>query len=235
MRLGLAVVLSIALLGCEAGKQDKLELKTEKDKLSYSIGYSFGMNINQTLQVQSIEADPNIIAQGVRFALIGGDTLMTEAEMNASIVAFQTRRRTNAKQQAEESKKTGEESKKTGEAFLVENKNKEGVVTLPSGLQYKILKAGTGKTPMATSKVTVHYRGTFIDGSEFDSSYKRGQPASFPVNDVISGWTEALQLMKVGAKWQLFIPSGLAYGERGRPGIPPNSVLIFEVELLEIG
>lgn len=228
MRLGVAVVLSVALLGCEVAKQDKLELKTEKDKLSYSIGYSFGTNINQTLQAQSIEADPEMIVQGVRFALIGGDTLMTEAEMNASIVAFQTRRRTSVKQQAEE-------SKQTGEAFLVENKNREGVVTLPSGLQYKILKAGTGKMPTATSKVTVHYRGTFIDGSEFDSSYKRGQPASFPVNGVISGWTEALQMMKVGAKWQLFIPSDLAYGERGRPGIPPNSVLIFEVELLEIG
>jgi FKBP-type peptidyl-prolyl cis-trans isomerase FklB len=132
-------------------------------------------------------------------------------------------------------KAQGEKNKKEGEAFLAENKKKEGVKTLPSGLQYKVIKEGTGKSPKATDKVSTHYRGTLIDGTEFDSSYKRGQPATFPVNGVIPGWTEALQLMKVGSKWQLFIPSKLAYGERGAPPvIGPYSVLIFTVELLAI-
>jgi FKBP-type peptidyl-prolyl cis-trans isomerase FklB len=128
----------------------------------------------------------------------------------------------------------GEKNKKEGEAFLAENKKKDGVKTLPSGLQYKVLAEGKGKTPKATDTVTVHYRGTLTDGTEFDSSYKRNQPASFPVNGVIKGWTEALQLMKEGSKWQLFIPASLAYGEPGRPGIPPNSVLIFDVELISV-
>jgi FKBP-type peptidyl-prolyl cis-trans isomerase FklB len=125
-------------------------------------------------------------------------------------------------------------NKKEGDDFLATNKGKEGVVTLPSGLQYKILKAGTGPKPTASDSVRCNYRGTFINGTEFDSSYKSGQPATFPVTGVIKGWTEALQLMPVGSKWQLFVPADLAYGERGRPGIEPNAALIFEVELLSI-
>ncbi len=234
MKLGFAVLISLTLLGCGAEKQEKIELTTEQDKLSYSFGYSFGMNMKETLQRQSIEADPNIVAHAVKLALVGGNTLMTEAEMNDVIVAFQTKRTAGAKQQVEQDKKTAEENKKAEDAYLAENRTREGVITLPSGLQYRVIRAGTGETPTGTSKVTVHYRGTLIDGKEFDSSYKRGEPITFGVNGVIPGWTEALKLMKVGAKWQLFIPSNLAYGELGRPGIPPNSVLVFEVELIGV-
>jgi len=128
-----------------------------------------------------------------------------------------------------------DKNQKEGEVFLAENKKKKGVITLPSGLQYQVIKEGTGKIPKATDTVTTHYRGTLIDGTEFDSSYKRGEPASFPVNGVIKGWTEALQLMKVGSKWQLFIPSNLAYGPQGAgQAIGPNATLIFEIELLSI-
>jgi FKBP-type peptidyl-prolyl cis-trans isomerase FklB len=139
-----------------------------------------------------------------------------------------------AKQQ-ELAKRLGEKNKKEGEAFLSENRKKEGIKALPSGLQYKVVKAGTGKKPKSTDTVTTHYRGTLIDGTEFDSSYRRGQPASFPVSGVIPGWTEALQLMEEGAKWQLFIPPNLAYGERGAGSqIGPNATLIFEIELISI-
>ena len=192
-------------------------MTTEEDKLSYSIGYSFGMNIKQTLQVQSIEVDPTIVVQGAKFALIGGDTLLTEAEMNDVIMAFQTDRTAGAQRESEKDKKTAEENKKAGDAYLAENRTREGVITLPSGLQYRVITAGTGETPKETSKVTVHYRGTLIDGQEFDSSYKQGEPITFGVNGVIPGWTEALKLMKVGSKWQLFIPSNLAYGEAAAP------------------
>jgi FKBP-type peptidyl-prolyl cis-trans isomerase FklB len=139
-----------------------------------------------------------------------------------------------AKQQ-ELAKMAGEKNQKEGEAFLAENKKKEGVITLPSGLQYKVIKAGSGNKPKATDTVTVHYQGTLVNGTEFDSSYRRGQPVSFPVNGVIPGWTEALQLMEAGAKWQIVIPSNLAYGDRGAgPQIGPNATLIFEIELISI-
>src|SRR5438445_4381701 len=134
----------------------------------------------------------------------------------------------------EQSKQTGEKNKKEGMDFLAKNKTAEGVKTTPNGLQYKILKQGTGKTPTASDTVIAHYRGTLIDGTEFDSSYKRGEPSKFPVGGVIKGWTEALLLMPVGSKWQLFIPSDLAYGENGRPSIPPNSTLLFDLELISI-
>jgi FKBP-type peptidyl-prolyl cis-trans isomerase FklB len=139
-----------------------------------------------------------------------------------------------AKQQ-ELAKIVGEKNQKEGEAFLAENKKKEGVITLPSGLQYKVIKAGSGNKPKATDTVSVHYQGTLVNGTEFDSSYRRGQPVSFPVNGVIPGWTEALQLMEAGAKWQIVIPSNLAYGDRGAgPQIGPNATLIFEIELISI-
>jgi FKBP-type peptidyl-prolyl cis-trans isomerase len=161
----------------------------------------------------------------------GGKTLLTDDEAQAAIMAVQTEVR---KQQQEKAQEAGAANKKQGDAFLADNKTKEGVVTLPSGLQYKILTAGTGPKPTASDSVVCNYRGTFIDGKEFDSSYKRGQPATFPVTGVIKGWTEALELMPVGSKWQLFVPSDLAYGDAGRPGIEPSSTLIFEVELLSI-
>ncbi|MCJ7833279.1 MAG: FKBP-type peptidyl-prolyl cis-trans isomerase, partial [Deltaproteobacteria bacterium] len=170
--------------------------------------------------------------KGFKDALSGAKPLLSEEEMRTVMTAFQ---KEISEKQAEKTKVLGEKNKKEGETFLAENKKKEGVKILTSGLQYKVVKEGTGKKPKATDKVTTHYQGTLIDGTEFDSSYKRGEPAAFPVNGVIPGWTEALQLMKVGSKWQLFVPSKLAYGERGAgPKIGPNAVLIFTVELLSI-
>jgi FKBP-type peptidyl-prolyl cis-trans isomerase len=205
-----------------------LTLKTQEDKFSYAIGMKMGANFKK----QSVPVDANILARGVKDALAGGTTLLTDEEAQAAIMEVQ--KQMQAKQQ-EKLKEAGDANKKEGEAFLAANKGKEGVVTLPSGLQYKILKEGAGPKPTASDSVVCNYRGTLINGAEFDSSYKRGQPATFPVSGVIKGWTEALQLMAVGSKWQLFIPSELAYGERGAGAdIGPSSTLIFEVELLSI-
>ncbi len=203
-------------------------LKTPKDKFSYALG----MNLGASLHKQSVDVDPNMVAQGLRAALAGGKTLLTQEEAQAALMEVQNELR---KKQQEKMQVAGEANKKEGEAFLAANKAKEGIVTLPSGLEYKILKEGNGPKPTASDSVVCNYRGTLINGTEFDSSYKRGQPATFPVNGVIKGWTEALQLMPVGSKWQLFVPSSLAYAERGAGGdIGPNATLIFEVELLSI-
>ena len=211
-----------------ADGQNVPALKTQKDKVSYAIG----MNIGTTLHRQSIDVDPNIVRQGLEDAMGGGKTVLSEEEVRATLTELQNDIR---KKQQERMQQAGETNKKQGDAFLAANKGKEGVVTLPSGLQYKILSAGTGPKPATSDSVVCNYRGTLIDGTEFDSSYKRGQPATFPVGGVIKGWTEALQLMPVGSKWQLFVPSELAYGERGTGAdIGPNAVLIFEVELLSI-
>jgi FKBP-type peptidyl-prolyl cis-trans isomerase FklB len=211
-----------------AKSESATTLTTPKDKLSYAIG----LNVGRSLQKDSVVVDPTILEQGLRDALSGGKTLMTDEDARAAIVAIQTELR---KKQEETMKQAGEVNKKQGDAFLAANKTKEGVVTLPSGLQYKILKEGTGPKPTATDSVVCNYKGTLIDGTEFDSSYKRGQPATFPVDKVIQGWTEALQLMPVGSKWQLFIPPEMAYGARGpSPTIGVNSTLIFEIELLSI-
>ncbi len=228
MKLRLAVVMCAMLVASHAIAAEKLELKTQKDKASYAIGMSMG----GSLKKNGIEVNSDALFAGIKDALSGGKPLMTEEEMRETMMALQ--KETQAKQQ-EQMKAAAEKNKKEGEAFLAANKKKDGVITLKSGLQYKIIKAGSGKTPKATDSVTVNYKGTLIDGTEFDSSYKRGQPATFPVNGVIPGWTEALQLMKEGAKWQLFIPSDLAYGERGAGGvIGPDAVLIFDVELISI-
>jgi FKBP-type peptidyl-prolyl cis-trans isomerase FklB len=205
-----------------------LTLKTNKDKFSYALGMKMGANLHR----QSVPVDPNILARGLKDGLAGGKTLLTDDEAQAAITGVQNEMR---KQQQEKMQQAGAANKKEGEAFLAGNKGKEGIVALPSGLQYKILKEGTGPKPAATDSVVCNYRGTLINGTEFDSSYKRGQPATFPVGGVIKGWTEALQLMPVGSKWQLFIPSDLAYGERGAGAdIGPDSTLVFEVELLSI-
>jgi len=202
--------------------------KTQKDKVSYAIGMNIGANLHR----QSVDIDPKVLQQGLEDALAGGKTLLSEDEARATLTDFQTDMR---KKQQEKMQQAGEANKKDGDAFLAANKAKDGVVALPSGLQYKILTAGTGPKPTAGDSVVCNYRGTLIDGKEFDSSYKRGQPATFPVSGVIKGWTEALQLMPVGSKWQLFVPSELAYGERGTGAdIGPNATLIFEVELLSI-
>jgi len=221
MRLRVLAALGILFLVSQVYGEENLVLKNEKDKVSYSIGMAMGKDIKR----QSIDIDPDILAKGIKDVLSGGKVLLTDQEVSETMAAFQK----------EMIAKLGEKNKGEGEAFLAENKKKEGVKTLPSGLQYKVIKAGTGKKPTLTDAVTTHYRGTLIDGTEFDSSYRRGQPATFPVNGVIPGWTEALQLMEVGAKWQLFIPSNLAYRERGAGGtIGPNATLIFEIELISI-
>jgi len=209
-----------------------LTLKTQKEKFSYALGMNTGKRMGDSLKKQSVPFDPAILARGLKDGLAGGKTLLTDDEAQA--VLNEVRTELGKKQEAKVHE-AGEVNKKEGDAFLAGNKGKDGVVTLPSGLQYKILKAGTGAKPVASDSVVCNYRGTLINGTEFDSSYKRGQPATFPVGGVIKGWTEALQLMPVGSKWQLFVPSDLAYGERGpSPEIGPDSTLIFEVELLSI-
>jgi FKBP-type peptidyl-prolyl cis-trans isomerase FklB len=218
------IVLFVPVLLCSQGKEP---IKTQKDRVSYSIGLDFGKNMKK----QSVELNLDILLRGIRDGLAEAKPALTDAEMQQCMTTFQ--KEMMAKMQ-EKAKVTGEKNKKEGEAFLAENKKKPGVVTLPSGLQYKILKEGTGKSPKATDTVTTQYRGTLIGGKEFDSSYKRGTPATFPLNRVMAGWTEGLQKMKVGSKWQLFIPSNLAYGENGPGDIGPNATLIFEVELLEV-
>lgn len=216
MKLQLTVILCVMLMASHAMAEDKTELKTQKDKL----GYAIGLDLGKSLKKNSIDVDLPVVMQGVKDGLTGKE-LLTEDQIKETYAAYQQER--------------AEKTKKEGESFLAANKKKDGVITLASGLQYKIIKTGSGKTPKAIDSVTVNYRGTLIDGTEFDSSIKRGQPATFQVNGVIPGWTEALQLMREGSKWQLFIPSNLAYGERGAGGtIGPNAVLIFEVELISI-
>ena len=215
------------LLAGPVGAQETPAMN-QKDKVSYSIGMEIGKN----LKTQSLDVNPEFLAKGLKDSFSDGKPLMTDDEMREVLIGFQ--KEMMAKQQ-ELAKQLGEKNQKEGDAFLAENKKKEGVITLPSGLQYKVIKAGSGNKPKATDNVSVHYQGTLTNGTEFDSSYRRGQPVSFPVNGVIPGWTEALQLMEVGAKWQVVIPSNLAYGDRGAgPQIGPNSTLIFEIELLSI-
>jgi len=217
MKSKVIVMLGILFLVSQVNAEEKLVLKNQKEKVSYIIGMDIGGNLKK----QSIDIDPNILAKGIQDALGGAKSLLTDQEMQETMVAFQ--------------KELMEKHKKQGEDFLAENKKKEGVKTLPSGLQYKVIKAGTGKKPKADDTVTANYRGTLIDGMEFDSSYKRGQPGTFRVSGVIPGWTEALQLMEEGAKWQLFVPSNLAYGQRGAGKvIGPDTALIFEIELVSI-
>ncbi len=226
MKLLLAAASLFLLTGFASAEMQ--ELKTDKDRLSYSMGVATGTQMKR----QSIEVDADMFARGLKDVVSGGKLQMTDQEVQDALMKFQQEM---AAKQAEKHKQMAEKNKKEGEAFLAANKTKEGVKTLPSGLQYKIIKEGSGKSPKETDTVTTNYSGTLIDGTEFDSSFKRGEPATFQVKGVIKGWTEALQLMKEGAKWQLFIPSDLAYGERGAGAtIGPNSTLIFEVELLSI-
>ena len=203
-------------------------LTTDKQKGSYAIGLNIGKSIKQ----QPIDLDVPSLLRGIKDAASGATPALTDAEIQAALKTLQAQ----AQQKHDaEMEKLGEAGMKEGEAFLAENKAKDGVVTTASGLQYKILTAGTGPKPAAQDTVVCNYKGTLINGTEFDSSYKRGKPAEFPVGRVIPGWTEALQLMPVGSKWQLFVPANLAYGMRSpTPAIPPNSTLIFEVELISI-
>lgn len=221
----------ISTVACQS-KVEKKDLKTFKDSVSYAIGYDIGSN----LRTQEIEVDKDILTNGIIAAL--NDTsesasLFTKEELQQIFGTLQ--QKMMEKQQAKLDE-TAKKNKAIEERFLAENSKKPGVKTLPSGLQYKVIKSGNGPSPKATDKVTVNYRGTLINGDEFDSSYKRGEPATFTLNQVIPGWTEALQLMKVGDKWEIYIPAALGYGNRGAgQSIEPGATLIFEVELLGIG
>jgi len=220
---------AMALLTTIAGvAQDAApELKTDKDKLSYALGMNFGENFRK----QGVDVDPAVFAKAFAEAFNTGKTAMSDEDMKTVLTAAaQDIRKKQAAVQAEKA----EQAQKDGEKFLAENKTKDSVVTLPSGLQYKILKQGTGEKPGPEDTVVCNYKGTLINGTEFDASEKHGGPATFPVKGVIPGWTEALQLMQVGSKWQLFVPANLAYGAQGPPDIGPNATLIFEVELVSI-
>jgi FKBP-type peptidyl-prolyl cis-trans isomerase FklB len=218
------IIVSASLLALPLFGQEKSpQLKDQKDKVSYAIGMNIGANLSR----QKVDINPDLLVAGIKDA-IAGKPQLTQDQVKDVMAQFE-------KDMEQKQKAAGEKNKAEGEKFLEENKKKEGVKTTASGLQYKALKEGTGPQPKATDMVTVQYRGTLIDGTEFDSSYKRGQPATFPLNGVIKGWTEGLQLMKPGAKYQFFVPSNLAYGERSvGPDIAANATLIFEVELLEV-
>jgi FKBP-type peptidyl-prolyl cis-trans isomerase FklB len=232
MYKSLTAIVGICLLvGCNeqnSSTQSTGPITNDKDKASYSIGLNMGKQIAQIKDNVSFD----LVKQGLNDAYKGGELKLTDDEIRASLTEFQQRLQ---KAQADKMKRAAETNKKAGDTFLATNKTAEGVKTTDSGLQYKVITKGTGDIPKSTDTVVTHYKGTLIDGTEFDSSYKRGQPATFPVTGVIKGWTEALQKMTVGSKWQLFIPSDLAYGSRGAgQSIGPDSVLIFEIELLEI-
>jgi FKBP-type peptidyl-prolyl cis-trans isomerase len=227
MKVVIAAILSVGLLSTLCMAAEKPALKDTKERESYSLGYQFG----QSMKAQGVDLDLEIYASGIRDALSGATPQLSPDEMRTVVVELQKKLAAARQKGIQEiADKNLAESK----AFLEENRKKDGVVTLPSGLQYKVLAEGTGKTPKATDSVTVNYRGTLIDGTEFDNAYKRGQPTTFQVGNVIRGWTEALQLMKEGSKWHLFIPPQLGYGDRGAGPVPPNSTLIFEVELISV-
>jgi len=221
--------LALALLAGSATAADpKMTLKTDKDKVSYSIG----LNIGRSMKTEGLDINPDALAAAMKDVFAGAKPQLTEEEIQTVMQNFQKEMMAKRSKSQEEGLS---KNKAEGVKFLADNKAKPGVKTTASGLQYKVIKDGAGKTPKATDTVKTHYRGTLINGKEFDSSYKRGEPAEFPVNGVIKGWTEALQLMKEGSKWQLFIPSELAYGERGAgQDIGPNSTLIFDIELLSV-
>ena len=226
-----AVFIAAGLLGCQAKEEPEfveVNLEDKEHKLSYALGLNFSDQLKKQL---GLTIDVDVFVQGFKDGYTGESPLLSPDEAQKILIEMQEEQR--AQQQAEKNK-MAEENKKAGEAFLAENMKKEGVVALDSGLQYKVIKAGDGPKPKKTDAVSCHYRGTLLDGTQFDSSYDRGQPAQFRVDQLIPGWTEALQLMPTGSKWELYIPSYLAYGARPAGQISPNSTLIFELELLEI-
>jgi FKBP-type peptidyl-prolyl cis-trans isomerase FklB len=198
--------------------------KTDKQKFSYAVGHQMGQNIKR----QNLEIEPKIVAQGMQDALTGAKPKITPEDMQAAVHGYQ-------KKEQEKMESAAKKNLEAGQAFLEANKKKEGIVALPSGLQYKIITEGKGKQPKSSDTVVAHYRGSLVDGSEFDSSYKRNEPATFPLEGVIKGWQEILPLMKEGSKWQVYIPSELGYGSRGAgSAIGPNQALIFDIELISI-
>jgi len=221
------LTLSFILLSCQSA-QHKVELKTMQDSVSYGIG----MDIAKNLKGQMIEVNPDVIAQALKDMAPAGKPMLTDAQAQSVMMEFQSDMM--AKHSAK-MKESAEKNIKDGQAFLAENKKKDGVITLPSGLQYKVLSRGSGRKPSPKDNVSVNYRGSLIDGTEFDSSEKHGGPAVFPVAGVIKGLSEALQLMQVGSKWQIVVPSEIGYGAQSLgTQITPNSVLVFEIELLGI-
>ncbi len=227
MKYSIAIITALGALSMSLTAQDNPKLETQKEKVSYAIGYSIGTS----LQRQGFDINPDILNRAMRDVLDGKEPLMTEADARQVMQTYQEERN---KQVEAERAAQAEKNKAAGTAFLAENAKKEGVTVTDSGLQYKVLKEGSGKAVTQNDTVTVHYRGTLMDGTEFDSSIGRGQPATFKVTGVIKGWTEALLKMKVGDKWQLWIPSDLAYGDRAMGDkITPGSTLIFEVELMD--
>ena len=230
-RLLAVMIILTYLVGCapeEASSAAELKLDTSKNRISYTIG----VNIGQDFKAQDMDVDPDVLLMGLKDVLAGKELQLTDEEMVQEVQNFQQEMQAKMVAEMEEQ---ATRNKAEGESFLAENAKQEGVVVTESGLQYKILEPGEGDAPGPADLATVHYRGTLIDGTQFDSSYDRGQPATFPVGGVIPGWTEALQLMKPGAKWQLFIPAELAYGDRGAgQDIGPNATLLFDVELISV-
>ena len=220
-------VLAVGLLAAQASAEQTLILKTQNDRQSYAIGVEVARNWKR----QGVDFDLDIVMRGMKDALAGDKLLLTEEDLLTTLNMFASELR---RKKAQALLIAQQDNKKKGEAFLAENKTKEGVVTLPSGLQYKILKAGDGKKPTEADTVECRYRGTHIDGTEFENSERSGQPSTFKVSEVIPGWREALKLMPVGSKWQLFIPSQLAYGQRGSGRMGPYETIIFEIELVAI-
>ena len=228
MKKALLALACLGLLAPTACAQEQPPVQSEQHKISYSLGYNIGRDFSQ----KQLDVDPDVLMRGMKDALSGSTTALSEDEMRQAMMDLQKKMMALQQQQVKQMAGTNEQA---GKAFLAENRQKDGVKTTMSGLQYKVISKGTGKKPGRDNKVTVHYRGRLLDGTEFDSSYKRDKPATFQVGGVIPGWTEGLQMMKEGAKWQLFIPGKLAYGEKGAgPMIGPNSTLIFDVELISI-
>ncbi len=224
------MALAVSLVSGSVWAQDTKAPTDKKGKISYSMGYNVGTSWKRN-GFETNEVDLNVFLEGLRDSMEGRESLVPEKENRELLTALGNELRARREEQR---KQLGEKNKKESEAFLAENKSKPGVQVTASGLQYKILTEGNGPKPASNDTVVVNYRGTLLDGTEFDSSYKRGQPATFRVNGVIKGWSEALQMMPVGSKWQLFIPPDLAYGQRGTPNIGPEATLIFEVELADI-
>lgn len=234
MRYLITISLTVLLFACQGGDKNSTNnpVNVELSSLTDSISYSIGASVAKSIKPEADEINIDALIGGLREGLKDGDARLTEEEMNNCLNQF---RQKLTKKQQEEQGRLAQENQAAGEKFLKKNAQRKGVISLPSGLQYEVIKEGTGKSPKATDRVATNYRGTLIDGTQFDSSYDRGKPTEFALNRVIKGWTEGIQLMKVGAKYKFYIPADLAYGKRSpSPKIPPNATLIFEVELVEI-
>jgi FKBP-type peptidyl-prolyl cis-trans isomerase len=227
-KIFVVIFLTTITLNAQTKKEQKMKLVSEQDSISYSIGQSIGKNLSDP----NFDLNYEAVIEGIQDAMVNHTSIMSEEEMNKVMTAFNNKIMSKRNAVVNEMK---EKNSALSQAFLEANKQKEGVKVLPDGLQYKVINSGAGASPSATDKVKVHYKGSLITGEEFDSSYKRGEPTEFGVNQVIKGWTEVLQMMKVGDKWEVYIPSELAYGENGAGQmIGPNAALIFEIELLDI-